>query len=51
MAGDYNIEEERIKRIGRLALEVDTDGRQRAEDLEWIADYKERESCGNMGGI
>lgn len=48
---EYNIEEEYRKRLERLAFEVDTDGRQRAEDLEWIADYKERESWGNMGGI
>lgn len=51
MAGNYDIEEERRKRIERLATEFDTDGRQRAADLEWLEDYNERKSWADMGGI
>lgn len=45
-----DLEEEYFKRLKRLATEVDTDGRQAAEDREWIEDFNERESW-EMGGI
>ena len=48
----YDPKKEYYKRLERLANGYGGDwgGVDRANDLEWIHDYKERESWNNMGG-